>query len=84
MIDYSNAQIDEVVIHIVGNKSKDEQLILADQVATISDDVTKQYVKNIFSLHLISRYATSLHMKRILALTNYILIVLIFLITQSL
>lgn len=48
MIDYSNAQIDEVVIHIVGNKSKDEQLILADQVATISDDVTKQYVKKYF------------------------------------
>ena len=48
MIDYSNAQIVKVVIHVVGNKSKDEQLILADQVAIIDDDATKQYVKEYF------------------------------------
>ena len=48
MLDYSNARIAQVVIHFVGNKSKDEPLVLSEQVATVDDDATKLYIKEYF------------------------------------
>lgn len=48
MVDFSNAKIIDLSVHIVGNKSKDEELILTDTSSTIVDDVTEQYIKEYF------------------------------------
>ena len=45
MIDFSNAKILDLAVHVVGNKSKDEELVLTDTSPTISNDVTEQYIK---------------------------------------
>ena len=45
MIDFSNAKILDLAVHVVGNKSKDEELVLTDTSSTISNDVTEQYIK---------------------------------------
>ena len=39
MIDFSNAKILDLAVHVVGNKSKDEELVLTDTSSTISNDV---------------------------------------------
>ena len=41
MIDFSNAKILDLAVHVVGNKSKDEKLVLTDTSSTISNDVKK-------------------------------------------
>lgn len=48
MIDFSNAKILDLAVHVVGNKSKDEELVLTDTSSTISNDVTEQYIKEYF------------------------------------
>ena len=48
MIDFSNAKILDLAVHVVGNKSKDEKLVLTDTSSTISNDVTEQYIKEYF------------------------------------
>lgn len=48
MVDFSNAEILDLAVHVVGNKSKDEELILTDTTSTIFDDVTEQYIKEYF------------------------------------
>ena len=46
--DFSNAKILDLAVHVVGNKSKDEELVLTDTSSTISNDVTEQYIKEYF------------------------------------
>ena len=48
MVDFSNAKILDLAVHVVGNKSKDEELVLTDTSSTIVDDVTEQYIKEYF------------------------------------
>lgn len=48
MIDFSNAKILNLAVHVIGNKSKDEELVLTDTSSTIVDDVTEQYIKEYF------------------------------------
>lgn len=48
MVDFSNAEILDLAVHVVGNKSKDEELILTDTTSTIFDDVTEQYIREYF------------------------------------
>lgn len=48
MIDISNAKILSLAIHEVGNKSKDEKLILTDVISTINNNITEQYIKKYF------------------------------------
>ena len=48
MVDFSNAKILDLAVHVVGNKSKDEELILTDTSSTIVDDVAEQYIKEYF------------------------------------
>lgn len=48
MFDFSNAKILDLAVHVVGNKSKDEELVLTDASSTIVDDVTEQYIKGYF------------------------------------
>lgn len=48
MVDFSNSKILDLAVHVVGNKSKDEELILTDTSSTIVDDVAEQYIKEYF------------------------------------
>lgn len=48
MVNFSNAKILDLAVHLVGNKSKDEELVLTDTSSTIVDDVTEQYIKEYF------------------------------------
>lgn len=48
MVDFSNAKILDLAVHMIGNKSKDEELVLTDTSSTIVDDVTEQYIKEYF------------------------------------
>lgn len=48
MVDFSNAKILDLAVHVIGNKSKDEELVLTDTSSTIVDDVTEQYIKEYF------------------------------------
>ena len=48
MVDFSNAKILDLAVHLVGNKSKDEELVFTDTSSTIVDDVTEQYIKEYF------------------------------------
>lgn len=48
MIDFSNAKILDLAVHMIGNKSKDEELVLTDTSSIIVDDVTEQYIKEYF------------------------------------
>lgn len=48
MVDFSNAKIINLAVHLIGNKSKNEELILTDASSTIIDEVTEQYIKEYF------------------------------------
>lgn len=48
MVDFSNAKVLDLAMHIVGNKSKDEKIILTETSSAIVDDVTEQYIKEYF------------------------------------
>lgn len=48
MVDFSNAKIISLAVHKVGNKSKDEELILTDVISTIADNIAEQYIKEYF------------------------------------
>lgn len=53
MVDFSNAKIISLAVHKVGNKSKDEELILTDVISTIADNIAEQYIKEYFFHRLI-------------------------------
>ena len=40
MVDFSNAKVLDLAVHIVGNKSKDEEIILTETSSAIVDDAT--------------------------------------------
>lgn len=48
MVNFSNAKVLDLAVHIVGNKSKDEEIILTETSFAIVDDVTEQYIKEYF------------------------------------
>lgn len=48
MVDFSNAKVLDLAVHIVGNKSKDEEIILTETSSAIVDDATEQYIKEYF------------------------------------
>lgn len=66
MIDFSNAKILDLAVHVVGNKSKDEELVLTDTSSTISNDVTEQYIKEYFFSRLVLNYLISFLMRQTL------------------
>ena len=41
MLDFSNAQFDQVVIHKVGNRSRNERLAIAAGTAYLNDEVKR-------------------------------------------
>lgn len=63
MVDFSNAKVLDLAVHIVGNKSKDEEIILTETSSSIVDDVTEQYIKEYFFHRLILNYHINLHMR---------------------
>ena len=48
MNDFSMASISKLVIHLIGNQAKEEELMLSSDLSLISDDVTEQYLKQFF------------------------------------
>lgn len=48
MVDFSNSKVLDLAVHIVGNKSKDEDIVLTEKSAAIVDDVAEQYIKEYF------------------------------------
>lgn len=48
MVDFSRAKIVNLAVHVVGNKTKNEKLILTEEYSSIVDDVTDQYIKEYF------------------------------------
>lgn len=66
MVDFSNSKILDLAVHVVGNKSKDEELILTDTSSTIVDDVAEQYIKEYFFHRLILSYLINFLMRQIL------------------
>ncbi|MFG6323290.1 MAG: nucleoid-associated protein [Lachnospiraceae bacterium] len=48
MVDFSNSKVLDLAVHIVGNKSKDEKIVLTETSAAIVDDVAEQYIKEYF------------------------------------
>lgn len=48
MIDFTKVQIEDVYVHKVGNKLRDEGLLLSSEVVSIEDDDTKNHVLNYF------------------------------------
>jgi len=51
-----------LAVHIVGSKSKDEEIVLTETNAAIVDDVAERYIKEYFFLHLILNYLINLRM----------------------
>lgn len=48
MNDFTNATITKLIVHIVGNKVKDEKLVLSNKLTQWTDDITHQYLKHFF------------------------------------
>lgn len=63
MVDFSNAKVLDLAVHIVGNKSKDEEIILTETSSAIVDDATEQYIKEYFFHRLILNYHINLLMR---------------------
>ena len=48
MNDFSMANISKLIVHLIGNKSKDEEALFSSQLADISEQVTEQHLNNFF------------------------------------
>lgn len=48
MNDFSMASISKLIVHLVGNKAKDEETFFSSQLADVSDQVTEQHLSKFF------------------------------------
>lgn len=48
MNDFSMANICKLTVHLIGNKSKDEETFFSSQLADISEQITEQHLNNFF------------------------------------
>ena len=48
MFEFSSATIKNLAVHLIGNRSKDEELRLSNKNTLIADEVTEQYIKEYF------------------------------------
>lgn len=48
MNDFSMASISQLIVHLIGNKAKDEDLITSSQLTEISEEITKEHLIQFF------------------------------------
>lgn len=51
MLDFSEAKLEEVILHLVGSKGQDEELVLSDNTLDISNDLLRTLLQDYFLSH---------------------------------